>query len=81
MALLKLMLFAYLVVLLCGCVFSVVLFLFDVFRWHDREERVKIIPSNSPEESPDVVSEPDTSSDSEKDFDISLNESEVDNDA
>lgn len=68
LSLLKLIFTCYLFILLIGVILSLALFLFDVFRWHDMEERVKITPSNSPEPVPDdsLIS----------DFDISL-ESEV----
>lgn len=49
MAVLKLSLCLLLFALALGAFASIVIFVIDVIRWHDREEVVKIVPSNSPE--------------------------------
>lgn len=32
-----------------GALVSILIFVFDVLKWHDREDRVKVVPSKSPE--------------------------------
>lgn len=46
-ALIKLMLSFLLFALACGAFVSIVVFAVDVLKWHDKESRVTIQPSNS----------------------------------
>lgn len=45
MALIKLLLFAYLAVCVVGAFVSVVIAAIDIWRWHPREERITVTPS------------------------------------
>lgn len=46
MAFIKLMFSLVLFALACGAFVSIVIFAIDVLKWHDKESKVEVIPSN-----------------------------------
>lgn len=53
MAFIKLCFATLLLALAIGSLVSIVIFVVDVIKWHDKETKVKIIPSNVPDQSED----------------------------